>query len=192
MYRKGNKELEIIALYAGGYEKQLYLREISRMAKIPTKTTQNLLSFLEKNNILKSIIRGKNKYFRLNLDNIQTKLIILQSEIYKTALFLKKYPQFKTFLKSLTANTPLIVFGSFARLTANKDSDLDLMIIAKKEPGLPLHLIPNSIHQVNLSEYSFIKAIKEQEALMKEMEENHIILNNHSFYVNAMWDSYGK
>lgn len=192
MYKKRNKELEIISLYSGDYKKKFYLRQISRISKLPLKTCQNVLNTLEKNRILKSKVEGKNKYFSLNLENIQTKSILLQAEINKTDLFLEKYPQLKTFLKEIKTNTPIILFGSFSRLSADKDSDLDLLILSEKEQKLPSHLLPYKIHKVNLSESSFIKAVNSQETLIKEVEEKHIILNNHSFYVNVMWRQYGK
>jgi predicted nucleotidyltransferase len=191
MYQNRNKELDVIALYSGNYKAEFYLRQISRLAKLPLKTSQNVLINLEKKRILKSKIEGKNKYFDLNLDNIQTKSILLQAEIYRTDLFLEKYSQFKTFLKELNTNIPIIVFGSFAKLDADKNSDLDLLILSENE-GLPFHLLPHKIHKVNLSENSFVKAVKEQETLIKEIEEKHIILNNHSFYVNIIWQQYGK
>lgn len=192
MYQKRNKELDILVLYLGSYNKQFYLREISKLTKIPLKTTQNLLSYLEKKNIIKSTKHGKNKYFRLNLDNIESKFYLLQSEIHRTLLFIDKYPQIKIFLKDFKTNIPLIIFGSFARFKADKDSDLDFLIIVKKKQKLPLHLLPYKIHKIMLSESSFVKALKKQEILIKELEENHIILNNHSFYINIMWEHYGK
>ena len=175
MYQKRNKELEVIILYRENYKAEFYLRQISRLTKLPLKTCQNILSVLEKDKILKSKTEGKNKYFSLNLENIKTKSYLLQAEIYKTDIFLETYPQIKTFLKSLNTNTPIIVFGSFAKLKADKDSDFDLLIISEKEQKVPFHIIPYTIHQVKLSENSFIKAVREQEALIKEIGENHII-----------------
>lgn len=191
MYQKRNKELEVIALYSGDYKSRFYLRQISQLTKIPLKTVQNILSLLEKNKILKSKIEGKNKYFSLNLDNIKTKSYLLQTEIYKTDVFLEKYPEFKTFLKSMKTTSPLIVFGSFAKFKADKNSDLDIMIISKKEQKLAFHLLPYKIHKINISENSFTKSLNQGEPLIKEIMENHVILNNHSFYVNIMWGYYG-
>lgn len=191
MYHNRNNELEVISLFRGDYKTRFYLREISKLSKLPLKTCQNVLSMLEKYKILKSKIEGKNKYFSLNLENIKTKSYLLQSEIYQTDLFIEKYPQFKMFLKSLETIVPIIVFGSFAKSTADKNSDLDLLVISKKELKLPFHLLPFKPHQVNLTEKTFLRALKEQEDLIKEIEENHVILNNHSFYVNTMWRQYG-
>lgn len=189
MYQKRNKDLDVISLYRGHYLARFYLRQISKLTKLPLKTCQNTLLELEKNRILKGKIEGKNKYFTLNLDNIQTKSSLLHTEIHKMDSFLEKYPTFKTFLKELNTNILILVFGSFAKGTANKESDLDLLIVSEKEE-LPVHLLPYKIHPINLAENSFIKAIKEKETLIKEIEENHIILNNHSSYVNLMWNQY--
>ncbi|MBI2543256.1 MAG: nucleotidyltransferase domain-containing protein [Candidatus Aenigmarchaeota archaeon] len=192
MYQKRNRELEVLSLFTINYKREIYLREISKFSRIPLKTTQNTLKSLEKSRIIKSMQRGKNKYFSLNMSNIQTKLYLIQAEIYKTGIFLEKYPQFKTFLKEVTAPNPMIVFGSYAKLTANKNSDIDILTISKKKPKLPFHLLPNKIQLINLSENDFIDSFRKQEALMKEIEENHVVLNNHSFYVNALWNHYGR
>lgn len=192
MYQNRNNKLEVISLFRGNYKARFYLREISKISKIPLKTCQNILTLLEKDKILKSKIEGKNKYFSLNLENIETKSCLLQSEIYQTDIFIKKYSSFKMFLKSLKTFVPIIVFGSFAKFTANKTSDLDLLVISEKDIKPPFHLLPFKPHQINLTEKTFLKALKEQENLIKEIEENHIILNNHSFYINVMWEYYGK
>lgn len=192
MYQKRNNELDIIILYTGNYTARFYLRQISKLTKIPLKTCQNALASLERQRILRGKTEGKNKYFNLNLDNIQTKSCLLKAEIQKIDNFLEKYPEFKTFLKSVNTNSVLIIFGSFAKLKADKKSDLDLFIVSEKEQTLPFHLLPYEIHQNSLTEGSFKKALIEKEALIKEIEENHIILNNPSSYVNMIWEFYAK
>jgi len=192
MYPNRNNELEIISLFRGDYNARFYLRQIGKLSKLPLKTCQNTLLILEKSKILKSRIEGRNKYFSLNLENIKTKSYLLRSEIYQTDRFIEKYPQFKMFLKALETTVPIIVFGSFAKFTANKNSDLDLVVISKRELKLPFHLLSFSPHRINMTKRTFLRAIKEQESLIKEIEENHIILNDHSFYVAILWGHYGK
>ncbi|MDI6721127.1 MAG: nucleotidyltransferase domain-containing protein [Candidatus Aenigmarchaeota archaeon] len=116
---------------------------------------------------------------------------MLQAEIHKTNKFLETYPQFKAFLKEVAFYNPVIVFGSFAKLAASKNSDADILAVSEKELKLPSHMLPNKIHLINLSESSFLESLKKQESFIKEIEENHVILNNHSFYVDAMWNYYG-
>lgn len=190
MYRKRNNIMGVLALFAGDYNSKLYLREISRLAKIPLKTTQNAVYLLEKNKILKSKVSGKNKYFMLNLSSIHTKFNLLQSEIHKTMLFLEEYPEFSIFLSGIKTSALMIIFGSFARFTADKNSDVDLLLVNKEKLKLPAHLLPYKIHKIELLEKDFAKAVMQRESLIKEIAENHIILNNHSLYVNVLWDYY--
>lgn len=192
MYLKGNKEFEVLRLYLGDYLRRFYLREISKMAGLPLKTTQRILENLEKGRILKSEVRGKNKYFSLNLDNIETKNFLLQAEAFRSTDFVRRYPLFKLFLKETKGSVPLIVFGSFASLSADKNSDVDILVVARKKTEIPSHLLPNKIHEINLSEDNFVKAFRDGEVLIRKIEENHVILNNHSFFVNLMWEKYAK
>jgi predicted nucleotidyltransferase/predicted transcriptional regulator len=192
MYQKRNKEMAIISLYTGDYNARFYLREIAKLANLPLKTCQDVLVNLEKEKILKSKTEGKNKYFSLNLDNINVKSELVKAEIYKTELLLEKYSEFKTFLKAIDTNFIIILFGSFAKLKADKNSDVDLFIVTNKKEKLPYHLLPHKIHENVLKEESFRKSLTEKEPLIKEIESNHIILNNHSSYVNIFWGHYGK
>ena len=191
MYLKRNKELELLALYREDYKTRFYLRQISVLSKLPLKTVQTILYRLEKQHILKTTLEGKNKYFSLNLDNIHTKFFLLQTEIYKTTLFLEAYPVFKTFLKSFSTSVPFLGFGCFASFKAGKYSDVDFLLLSKKNQKLPFHLLSYKPHLITLSASSFTKALYAQETLIKEIMDHHIILNNHSFYVNIMWDYYG-
>ena len=190
MYQKRNKVLDVLGLFLADYNRQFYLREIARLTKIPLKTTQNIVKYLEKCNILKSSIRGRNKYFGLNKENPETKLFVLQAEVHKTVLFLEKYPLFRSFLKEIKTNSLIVVFGSFAKFQASKDSDVDILLVSKEK--LPFHLLAYNVHKIELPEKIFIKALEKQETLIKEIEVNHIILNNHSLYVNLMWSHYGN
>ena len=193
MFQKGNKEFLILGLYLGDYLKKFYLREISRLSGLPLKTTYNVLETLENLRVLKSETSGKNKYFYLNLENIETKSLLMQAEIQKTMDFMKKYPIFQSFVKELKSiSSPIIIFGSFARFSADRNSDVDMLVVSDKKIELPSHLLPHKIHEINITEDNFIKAFKEGETIIEKIKENHIILNNHSFFLNLMWNKYAR
>ncbi len=192
MYTIRNNWMIVLGLFLNEYKARFYLREITKLSGLSLKTTQNVLSVLEKNKILIGKTEGKNKYFSLNLENIDTKHYLLHAEIFKTEDFLRRYAPLKSFLKMLSSNIPLVVFGSFSRLSAGKDSDIDLLMIADKKDKIPEYLIPYSLHKIILSEKAFLKGLREKETLIMEIVKNHKVLNNHSFLVNALWEYYAK
>ncbi len=187
MYQIRNSELVILALYTSDYKREIYLREIARLAPLPLKTTQNAVGAIEQKHILKSQVHGRNKYFSLNLQNIQTKLALVQAEVYKTMLFVETHSSFAFFMKENRSSSPLILFGSIAKGTAHKGSDVDFLSISEKTEYLPFHLLPSKVHIVRLAEQAFRSSLEKGEALLKEIDSNHIILNGHSWYVHMLW-----
>lgn len=193
MYHNQYNDLNVIKLYLEDFTKKLYLREISRLSRIPLRNIQITLSRLEEDSIIKPEFKGKNKYFYLNLDNIRVKYLILKAEIHKTIAFLNKYSQFSAFLKEINdIEACIIIFGSFAQFSADRDSDLDLLIISNEKIDLPNYLIPNKIHEIKLNKKDFIDAVERDETFIKKIKENHVILNNHSFFINTIWRKYAK
>jgi predicted nucleotidyltransferase len=189
MNLKRNKELDVLTLFTGDYTKRYYLREIAKIVNLPLKNVQTALIELENNAILKSKIEGKNKYFNLNLDNIETKYYITQAEIYKTLIFLDKNREFNIFLKELYADNCLVVFGSFAKGIQDKNSDLDILIIG--EDKIDFEILVHKVHKINIKTQNILEAI-DKEDIIKEIEKNHVILNNHSYYVDKFWRHYNE
>ena len=187
MYQKRDK---IMKLYLTNFKARYYLREISKLANLPLRTTQRILAKLEKEKIIKSEKAGKNKYYFLNLQNIKTRFFLLITEINKTLEFLEKYPVLKPFLKE-KINSCLVVFGSFAELKATKTSDLDLLVISNRKEKVPFYFLPYRIHKIKLSVVQFRKALQ-KDALAKEILKNHVVLTKHSLFMDILWEYYGK
>lgn len=192
MYLKRNNYLEVLSLYTTGHAQSFYLREISKLLKLPVKTIQNTVKILEDERIIKSQVKGKNKYFTLNLANVKTKLYLQQAEIYKTIVFLEKYPVFNSFAKELSSfpGTPILVFGSFSDFTATKESDLDLLVVLDSPVELPYHLLPYKLHEIKMSKKNFLKS--QGETLANEIIKTHVILNGHDYFVSVWWEKHGR
>lgn len=179
--------------YCNNLTARFHLREISRISGLPAETTARELRSLEHERVLLSRLEGRNKYFTLNLNLYRTKMYIIEAEINRTLEFLAKYPLFNTFIKSMPLfNGAVTLFGSFARAEPTKTSDVDLLVIADNDISLPLELLPKSPHKITISQSDFLKAIDNPEPLIREIAHNHIILYNHSYFVEAMWRYYGK
>ncbi|MEM5815837.1 MAG: nucleotidyltransferase domain-containing protein [Candidatus Aenigmatarchaeota archaeon] len=187
------KRNRILILFCSDFRRKLYLREISKLSKIPLKTTSRIMKDLEEKNIIRYNLEGKHKYFELNLDNIETKFLLIEAEISKMFSFLKKYPIFNSFLKHITlVNGIICVFGSFSELKATKDSDLDILIVSDKKIELPKHLLPYKTNEIHLNRKEFLSALSKGEPLVREILANHTILHNHSSFIDILWWYYGK
>jgi len=187
------KRNNVLLLFCSDFKRKFHLREISRLSKIPLKTTSRVMEGLEEKNIIRHHFEGKHKYFELNLDNIETKFYLIEAEISKMLLFLEKYSVFKSFLKDMgLIDGTVVVFGSFSQLIVTKDSDLDILTVSDKKIDLPKHLLPYKINIINLSKKEFLSGLNREEPLMREILANHTILHNHSSFVDDIWWYYGK
>lgn len=183
----------ILGMFCHNLKRRFYLRELSRLSRIPLRTTSRVLEELEKSGIILSKCEGRNKYFELNLGSIKARFLIQGAEIWRTIAFLERYLVFKSFLKEIKpVNCAVIIYGSFAESKAARDSDLDVLIVCDKEPDLPEYILPYTLHKVRLSKSEFLRGLEKDEPLLREILLNHIILYNHSFFVDAMWWYYGR
>lgn len=190
MCQKGNK---VLSLFCSDLKRRIYLREISKLAKIPLKTASRALGELEDRNIVRHRVEGKHKYFELNMDNIETKFYLVEAEIYKTRLFLDKYPVFRSFLKDMVLGGGIVVsFGSFTELRATKDSDLDVLTVSDKKMDLPEHLLPYKVNRISMNGKQFLSALNRGEPLIMEILAKHTVLCGHSYFIDVMWWYYGK
>ncbi len=196
--RINNIKLEIIGLFRSNYFNQFHVRE---MAKLIGKSHVSLLPHLksfEKNKILTSKEVGKSRVYSLDLRNNQVREFLSLSEkketlnlLDKEFLIKKLYDEF-----SLNLNGCLILFGSHASLTYNKESDIDLFYVGEikesekkkiKEFG---KIYNKEIHLTSMSLKQFKEQLSKQGALIKEIVKNHIILYNHDIFINEMWRHY--
>ncbi len=196
-----NINLEIIGLYRTSYFNQFHIRE---MAKLIRKSHVGLLPNLKKledEKILLSKQVGKSKVFSLNLNNNQTKELILLAEKKKTLELLNK----EFFIKKIydeyiktNLNGCLILFGSYASGINTKKSDIDLIYIGEinnneerkiKDLG---NIYNKEIHLTKMSLKELKEQLQKQNALIKEVIKNHIILSNHDFLINELWRYYNE
>lgn len=181
-----NKILEILSEFSFDYNGRIYGREITRKLKMNQKTISNFLNKLEKDNILKFHKEGKNKYYFLNKFNSQIKEIIKMIEINRKIEFIERHEKLKDLLEKIEDRSKgiVIIFGSFAKGTANKNSDLDVFIIGNISEIDDLEKIYNlKINIVKSTKEKFNK----QDLFIKEIIKNHIILKGVEEFVELIW-----
>jgi predicted nucleotidyltransferase len=173
-------EFEILKLFIKGKNIFFHGREIARRLRKNQKTISKNLLKLENENILYSEQRGKNKYYYLNFENPLLDEVIALVELNKKKNFLENNMVLFDALKELEENCQgiLLVFGSYAKNTQKKDSDIDLFLIGniknleyiKKSYGLNIHLIKSTKDKFDLNN-NFIKEVLENHVIIKGVGE---------------------
>lgn len=194
-----NIKLEIISLSRKNYFSQFHIRE---MAKLIGKSHVSLLPHLksfEKDKILISKDVGKSRVYSLNLENNLVREFLSLSEKKETlSLFNKEFLIKKLYDEfiNLNLNGCLVLFGSYASSTYNKESDIDLFYIGEMKENEKEKIkqfgktYNKEIHLTSMNLKQFKEQLSKQGALIKEIIRNHIILYNHDIFINEVWRYY--
>ncbi|MFH1521787.1 MAG: nucleotidyltransferase domain-containing protein [archaeon] len=184
-----NKYYEIMKQFLGGYNKEIYGRELIKKVGISQKNIALTLGELEKKGILSSKTKGNMKYFSLNKINPLCKKHLMLIEIERSIEFLKNNPKINQALDKINKNKIICVFGSYAKETQKKSSDLDLFIVGKfdekeireigKDYGLNLSIKGGS-------KSDFVNSLKEKNPLMKEILENHVLISGYEEFIEEV------
>lgn len=156
---------------------------IAKKHNLNQKTVANYLQKLEKEHILTSTIQGKNKIYLFNLEN-QIMDFILAIEHLKTFHFYQKNSFIKEVAMKLKAATKgtLIIFGSYAKNTHKKDSDLDIYILGKANE----EKIDSIATLYNIDIHPKIYSKFTPDILTKEVIKHHIIVKNAEPFIQEM------
>lgn len=194
MSQKVNKlsgsHLKVLGLFTRGFDKEYYIREVQRLLNISTRTAQIVLNDLEKRGVLKSKTRGKIRTYRL-MQSILTKEYLLLAESYKTIKLLEKAYAVKEIADKLL---PIIkgiavVFGSYAKGTQKKDSDLDILVVGSHDFKKAKEISRLYGIQVSIKNYSLnvFKQKLRRDILLKEVIDNHVILSGKEEFIDNMF-----
>lgn len=181
-----DKTLNILEEFCLDYNKKIYGRQVANKLKMNQKTVSNMLNKLEKEGVLKYSTEGKNKYYFLNMLNPQIKDIMKMLEIARKNRFIQKYSKLKDLFYALEkrANGILVIFGSYANFTSNKESDLDVFVIGSIKDTEDLeNLYKIKINIVKSSK----EKINKEDVFVKEVIKNHIVLKGVEEFVELIW-----
>ncbi len=198
-YNINQTTLKILGLYLDDYDQSLHVREISRKTKIDVKAIQLQLQKLEKINVLSSIIKGRNKDYHLNLNNMTTKYYLTMAEIFTTIIYLKKNFVIKKLIEEIEnkIHGTIILFGSFSKETNTKESDVDLFIISDVKINTnsiitSIDVIGQEINLKSSNRQQFLEGLRTNDPLIAEVISNHIILKGADEFSDMMWHHHGS
>ena len=198
-YNINQTTLGILGLYRNDYKKSLHLREISRRTEIDVKSIQLQARRLERANILSSVLKGKNRDYQLNLGNLTARYYMVMAEAFASITLLQKNFPIKKIVGEIEdlVDGVVLLFGSYAKGTAVKESDVDLFIIADKKPKWSVvhevgNLIDREVTMNSASREQFMKGLENNDPLVREAVSEHFVLKGVDDFCDFMWRYYAR
>lgn len=140
-----SKETEIIKVLLSNKEKDISINQIAKLLKKDYKNVHNIIKRLEKASIIKLESFGKS--YKVTLVNKIHPLIFEAEYIRRNELLKNKNisVMLDYFKKLKTKLYVLLVFGSYAKKTHTKPSDIDLLFIV---PDSSEEILEKEIHSI--------------------------------------------
>jgi predicted nucleotidyltransferase len=186
-YKMANEIIEILKLLIEHKNEKFSIRKIALLRKINYKSAYIALNQLEKEGIVNLEKQGNNTScsFNGNFNNLVFKAEYERREkLFKNKDFLVTYNQ----LSELNFPFILLLFGSHAKGTATKSSDIDFLLISndneEKAIKTKLDLLPYDIHVTHVNYDSLIRMAKSVEfnVVNEAIKKNIILVGIEDYY----------
>lgn len=133
--------LKIIGLMRKGLDRGLTILEVSKQLEIGYRPAYNHMTEMEKEGIVKIEKIGSANQCKLNLASPQARHLLESVDLAKKEELYKKNQKIKTIIESLVSKLTetfiseihsVVLFGSYAKGTATRQSDVDLLFIVSE------------------------------------------------------------
>ncbi len=167
--KRDNLEMDIIELLL---KADSHVRGIAKKLNESHSTVSRKLKNLKKENVIDSRKEGRNKVFYLK-KSVVSQTYILQAELNKRTKLLRHNPELGIIFDEILKKTDeklIMLFGSYAKGLAKKDSDIDIYIETKNRN---VKTIIEEIHsKINVK----IGDFNVKSPLIKEIIKDHVII----------------
>ncbi len=174
------KDTVVLKALIGKGGQRINIRGLSKELKMDYKNVHGIVSRLCKEGVVSFEKFGNSKECRINKS---TNPLIYQAENERKEALLKNsnIKAVHDKLRKLPFSLIALIFGSHAKGTASKGSDIDLMIVCEKsrekEIESTLSLLPLKIHLVTFSYSDFLSMTKSKEfSVVSEVLKSNVIL----------------
>ncbi|MEK6875625.1 MAG: nucleotidyltransferase domain-containing protein, partial [Nanoarchaeota archaeon] len=163
---ENGEKIEILKLLIENREETYSIRKIALQRKINYKSAYNALKALEKQGIAELKSAGNTTLCSFN--NNFNDLVFKAEYSRRESLFKKReFPVIYNSLSKLEFPFILLLFGSHAKGTATKHSDIDLLLICDEEHFKKvqdtINIFPKEIHLTPVTYESFIRMATSKE-----------------------------
>ena len=184
-------DISIIRVLLENRDKELNILSISKLAKKDYKNTYNVIKRLEKKGILKIEQFGKSKKIQL-VNQVHPLLFEAEYERRNELLKNKDFRVMLNYFRNMRSKLYiLLLFGSYAKKTNIRHSDIDLMFIipdaSEEKMEKEIHIIANTIPlklHVSVFKETDFKAMKNSREITvgSEAMKHNIILHGIEAY----------
>jgi predicted nucleotidyltransferase len=187
-----DSDIKILRLLLDNKEKRFTIKKIAESLKINYRIAHEKVALLEKEKLLKVTKIGNSKLCEFT-NKWNSK--VYEAEYLRKNDLLKKNKDFLVIhnrLSELNFVFIALLFGSHAKGTADKNSDIDILTIGgdEKEIRKAISLLPDKIHLTHVSYEDFISMAKSKEfSVVNEAIINNMILIGREEYYRLLKNS---
>jgi len=167
--KRNNIEFDIILLLLG---EDAHIRGTAKKLDVPHSTVLRALKRLYDEGVLDFRQEGRNKTYFIRR-NLQARSYVFNAERYKQLLLFKKYPWLGVVSEDILKKADgriVAIFGSYASLSAGKDSDVDVFVETDKRR------VKEAVEAVHSRISVKIGELDTSSQLVREIVRNHVIL----------------
>jgi predicted nucleotidyltransferase len=192
-------ELKIIDLLAKNVERRFTINEMAKNLGEFYSFVHRIVDRLTKDGVIIKNKVGKSYICSLNLENEKTLALLQLAEIEKVKQFYAVNKGLKLILEDfvelikseLKNRAAVVLFGSYAKGTATKESDIDILLISKGK--IDVEKITREIYAkygkeitpIVMTPNDFKKQM--EKALIKEIIKDHYILYGVENFINLVF-----
>lgn len=211
--KRTNTIERILESFLPDFTEEKTTHEIMEKTQLSYEPVYRHLKNMAKQDIVTKKRKGKTDLFRLNLENDEIRKTIEKWSIKKRKKFLHKFTELKPVIEELINSIEslgpyllsLILFGSVARGSATKKSDIDILIVISIEDQKDhltdeIHRICNILGTKYNKELSpmivslgdFYKMLEEKKDFTKNMIKDAIVLYGEEIFYRELIKRFRK
>jgi len=158
--------------------KELHVRGMAKVINQPHTNIWRIMKKLLDKNAVDFRFEGKNKLFRLK-KGVESLNYVYMAEHYKLLKLFEKYPSMSVITELILSKTNerlVLIFGSYAKFNAKRDSDIDLFIETRRRK------VKSELENINSKLSVKIGEFNKNNLLIKEIMKDHVILRGVEYY----------
>jgi predicted nucleotidyltransferase len=192
-------ELKMVNFLAGNMDKKVTINEIAKATKEHYSFVHRIINRLSKDGVITKIKAGKAYLCSFNLENEKALILLQLSEIEKRKEFYEKNKELRLVLddfvaleKSQSKILSVVLFGSYSKGTATKESDIDLLILSRNKPSIGKTIkeiyakYGREINPIIMTPDEFKK--QKDKVLVKEIINSHHVLYGIGNFVRLVFE----